>query len=510
MYIDKSSKSTLLKFRQNPADQRIQTEVNRMYWDAIYKLVRESAGAGKASRLDLSAHALLFDCGILDFDLIDGGRKQAESFIAENKSVPDKNIYTFSEWLAREYQRALSFDKKDELRQEIKLLDSQIYRKWDEIKEFQNERRSFFSSKLDGLSGKGRMYANPLAVMDRFYQIENAEQLFYDISVAQKEIAGGKFLDISAKRELVQKNTEQQKLKTAFSNLLNETMDYLRELVTLSSKRVHAMSLSVTALISVPATKMSVKTVLEKISEFDPKVFKNERVKYMGMPNFVIVPGYGKSLYDWKNNAIIIPSLSYGKLDESIFYGVIEYKLDADEDKVLLMEYNKIEENKGIKSHLRLKEKFSKDYVVYMSQETRGYKVLPKDTRVFFNREISPVRYEIKMPLEYDPVAMSQEAFVDLKQQLQTHVKSGQGSAEHFYGMGIIDGYYEAYDAAIENMKQALTLQPDFLDALYNLGIVYMKKHMRKEAAQCFTMYIQKTPQSWWTSVCQEYLTKLR
>jgi len=405
--------------------------------------------------------------------------------------------------------------------------------------------------------------------MDRFYQIENAEQLFYDISVAQKEIAGGKFLDISAKRELVQKNTEQQKLKTAFSNLLNETMDfesvkemqgfgdsitvltgevieleiakrkmdvnlekinaesanfspqeiearineiidYLRELVTLSSKRVHAMSLSVTALISVPATKMSVKTVLEKISEFDPKVFKNERVKYMGMPNFVIVPGYGKSLYDWKNNAIIIPSLSYGKLDESIFYGVIEYKLDADEDKVLLMEYNKIEENKGIKSHLRLKEKFSKDYVVYMSQETRGYKVLPKDTRVFFNREISPVRYEIKMPLEYDPVAMSQEAFVDLKQQLQTHVKSGQGSAEHFYGMGIIDGYYEAYDAAIENMKQALTLQPDFLDALYNLGIVYMKKHMRKEAAQCFTMYIQKTPQSWWTSVCQEYLTKLR
>jgi len=385
----------------------------------------------------------------------------------------------------------------------------------------------------------------------------------------QKQVASGKFLDVQGKRELANNLLEYQKQFTAFKNVvtelrnptqekellqvseeinvliseridteikrarketelqavstqtaklspieidaqMSESMDYFKGLMVLCAKRARTEAFSVWTGKSRPVTIASLKKVIGLIEEFDPKVFKNERVQFLGIPKFIIIPGYGNSLYDWKNNAILVPTLSPGKIEESIVAGIVEYKLDMDEDKILLTSFNKLEENKQIRSLLRLKELFAKSYSVFMSMETRGYKVLPKDVRLWFNREIAPNRNEIKIPFEFDPVTMKKEEYEILRSEVEKAVSDGSATPRQYYGMGIFHNYDEQFDKAVECFRKSFELAPDFFDALFNLAIMHMKRNSRREAMECFTEFLKKSPQNWWTIVCQEHLMKLR
>lgn len=563
--------SSIRTFKTDPSNRKNRYALNTIYWDNVYKIIRTQACGGSAKALNLHQYKDLINIGLLDAELLENGEQDLQEIRRNDTFVDDPNVFTFANWIEREYQRTLNFDKRDHLRGEISAIEHDLKTRWNDLGLKQEERKTLFLSNLDSaLVTRGMMNtAMKLQSISRFDRIKAADDMKYNILINQKQISTGKFLDVQVKRELADKIKEHGKLILAFKNLIselknpsvekeilsitdeiealiaeiveieskkrkkeealnslvnqtatlspqeveasiNEVLDYFKGLMTLCGKRVKVEPFSVLSGKAKPVTAASLKKVITMIEEFDPKVFKNDRVKYLGLPKFVIIPGYGNSLYDWKNNAILVPTMPYGRLDESLFSGVVEYKLDMDDDKMLLMSYNKIEDNKGIKSHLRLKEKFAKDYAIYMGQEIKGYKVMGKELRNWFNHEIAPNRFEIKIPLEFDPISMSQENFTQLQYKLKSTIENKTATRKEFYGMGIIESYNEAYDKAIECFKKAVELDPLFLDALYNLATTYVKKSMRKEAAQCFAEYIKKSPQNWWTGVCQEHLMKLK
>ncbi|OGS33645.1 MAG: hypothetical protein A2293_10190 [Elusimicrobia bacterium RIFOXYB2_FULL_49_7] len=566
--LSSSDISSVATYKRAPSDRKNQYVLNSIFWDNIYKIVRESSEQGKANDLKLNRYHDFFDLGILEASLLENGEADLAKLLEESSHpVSDKHLYTFSEWIELEYQRALSFDKRDHCRNEITLLDKEIAKTTADIQEKQNERQLQFSNGAS--SPNAKFVREPDKLIARFNALSGADDLFYEIQSIQKSINTGKFLAVEDKRALVNKTTEyhklQEQLKSLYSELrdttlskelvefgehinslintvidlegrkqkkqeeldkivneaasfspveiearINEVLDYFKGLMVLSSKRVKLEPCAVAAGKVLPATKSKLKKIIEEIVEFDPKVFKNDRVKYLGLPKFVIIPGLGKGLYDWKNNAVLIPTLPAGRFDESVFAGIVEYKLDMDEDKILLTSFGKLEENKGVKSLLRLKEKFIKDYTIFMGQEVKGYKVMSKDLRNWFNREVAPNRSEVRIPIEYDPISMTQDAFERLKEELQKRIDSQSATSQEFFGLSVIHAYFEEWDKSLERLKRALELNPNHLEALYNLGIVYAKKHMRKEAADAFSEYVRKSPQNWWTGVCQEHLMRLK
>ncbi len=556
-------------FKSEPSNRKHRYALNTIYWEYFYKIIRTQAEGGSAKNLNLNEYKDFINIGLLDVDLLEKGKDDLAEIQKGDVFVDDPNIFTFGSWIEKEYQHTLNFDKRDHLKTEITAIEHDLKTRSNELTAKQDDRRNVFMSTIDSVLAMRGMMAMKNQYVTKYERIKNAEEMKYNILVNQKEISTGKFLDVKVKRDLSDKIKEQGKLVLAFKNLItelknpviekeilsateeietliaeiveiesrkhkkeaalktivtqtatlspqeveaaiNEVLDYFKGLMTLCAKRVKAEPFSVLAGKSKPVTEASLKNVIHMIEEFDPRVFKNDRVKYLGLPKFVIIPGHGNSLYDWKNNAILVPTVPFGRLEDSLFSGVVEYKLDMDDDKALLMSYNKLEDNKGMKSHLRLKEKFAKDYAIYMGQEIKGYKVMSKDLRNWFNHEIAPNRFEIKIPLEFDPITMSKEDYESLQHNLKSRIDNKTATAKDFYGMGIFESYNESFEKAMEYFKKAYEISPTFLDALYNLATICMKKSMRREAALYFTEFVKKSPQNWWTGVCQEHLMKLK
>ncbi|MBL8029428.1 MAG: hypothetical protein JNL74_23605 [Fibrobacteres bacterium] len=559
------------EFKADPTDRRKKQTLNTLYWETVFRSIRERTCGGGAESLKLSEIAPLLNSGLLDASIIEGADTEIKLVEKENEYEAKSITFPFSEWVEREYQRILCFDKRDALKSDIADLEHLVKIKKRDIESKIEERRSLFSSNLDDVLAAKGMANSPMKtqILGRFDKSKSMDELKTVILRQQKQVSSGKFLDVQGKRELANNLLEYQKQYQAFKNVvtelrnptqekellqvseeinvlisenidteikrtrkeaelqtvsnqtaklspieidaqMSESLDYFKGLMVLCAKRARTEPFSVWIGKSRPITVARLKQVISLIEEFDPKVFKNERVQFLGMPKFIIIPGYGNSLYDWKNNAILVPTLAPGKIEESVVAGIVEYKLDMDEDKILLTSFNKLEENKQIKSLLRLKELFAKNYTVFMSMETRGYKVLPKDIRLWFNREIAPNRNEIKVPYEFDPMAMKKEEYEILRSDIEKAISDGTATSRQYYGMGIFNNFDEQFEKAVESFRKSLELSPGFMDALFNLAIMHIKRNSRREAIECFTEFLKKSPQNWWTIVCQEHLMKLR
>ncbi len=569
--IPRNDLGLIKEYKSDPSNRKNRQALNTLYWDMVFSLIREKANGGSAEQIDLSDELPFINSGLIDKSLIEGGDEEIKAVAAENIPHKESLILQFADWIVAEYQRILNFDKQDAIKNDISDLKHQIIVKDKDIEAKKDERRSSFIAALEEALQSRGLLNSPLRdqTVCRLEKAQCLDDLKLTILRRQKEVATGKFLDVQGKRELASWQQDYLKQQTTFRNVLteirnpsqekelvavseeintlmaekvdienkmarkevelktlsmqssmlspveveaqlNSSLDYFKGLMSLCAKRVRAESFSVWTAQTKPITVAKLQKVIKLVEEFDPKVFKNERAKYLGLPKFIILPGFGNSLYDWKNNAILVPLFSPGKIEDSLFAGIVEYKLDMDEDKALLMSYNKIEENRGIRSIIRLKEKFAKDYSVFMGMETRGYKVLPKAIRIWFNHEIAPGRNDIKVPLKYDPVAMSREAYEAMRLEFETVSAGSSPTVEALYGMGIFNTRDELFDKAAECFEKAHALDSENLDVLYNLAMVHIKRNSRREAVERLTEFLKKSPQNWWTGVCQEHLMKLR
>jgi hypothetical protein len=357
--------------------------------------------------------------------------------------------------------------------------------------------------------------------IDRFLdadpgQKENTDQirqLSADI-IAVTETVIAQNAAIAKMREEVERIQREQRAISGLEleNRIRQEIDYLKDLVRLSARRLHSSSCPLLRKDDAFFTFDEIAKGLDRVLEFDPRVFRNERTVLFGKPSILLIPGNGNALYDWKNNQIVVPLVPYKKnYMASIASGIIEYRFDTDEEKKLLRSFNLLPENKSIKSVVQLKNKLIKEYTLWMTSEYNGFRVLSMPSKKWFEREISPSRSEIYTPFAYQPFELSSAQFQKLLEKIQNEVKDRSLAPPESLWIGsVLEYQQENYEKAWELANALVSRDPARVFAWYNCGHCAMKVMRKQEAIEAFSQFIKLQSQGWWSSVAYDLLRQLQ
>lgn len=359
------------------------------------------------------------------------------------------------------------------------------------------ERNEALASNIQSTKARAELRNVETRIADRFSHIIDTEQ---NIERFEGEI-----------KEIEQKQDTMSPLE--MESRARRELEYLRDLVKLSAKRLRIESCPILRPGEPCFTPAKLRECFDRVLEFDPRIFCNDRVPIFGKPAVLLVPGNGNALYDWKNNRFVVPMSPPGKnFMAAVATGVIEYRLDVDEDKKLLNSYNKLPDLKNVRSLFQLRGNLTKDYIVWMTSEYQGFKVLRKERRQWFEHEIAPKKQEICCPPEYEQFNMSTEEYQELLKETESRMgESIEECPEEDLWVGSILYYQQGeFARAFDCLQALLKKNPEHLTAHYNLGQVAMKLSRKQDAIRGFQEYAKRRTQSWWTAVARDHIRRLQ
>jgi tetratricopeptide (TPR) repeat protein len=478
-------------------------------------------------------------------------------------------VCRMTDWLLEVFTKTLSGDKKEALEKEIRQTEFYIKRLENEISGIERQRKD---TVLGGLYKDAVPNLLPATLQTNLDKIHLADKLHRQNSRTKKTISKGVFLSVKDKRlyceqekehaELLEQieaflgtidsretiaavkhNTgqinenyakiidaedaiarmrrdisevakkQQQISPLEIEAVLRNEMEYVRDLAKLSAKRLHNESGSILRPEDKFISIQELTTCIDRVVEFDPGIFDNTRVSIFGLPSVLVVPCNGNALFDWKNNMIIVPLVPpAGNFMASIAFGMIEYRLDVDEEKQLLTSYNKLPQHKNVKSIFSLKNNLTKDYITWMTSEYKGYKTLPKEVRKWFEHEVAPNKNEIAVPLEFRPSLLGGDAFIKKCKDIEALLKEDLGACpENALWEGSIVSYQQGkFERCLELLKAMIAKNSDHVTAFYNAAQACMRLMRKQEAVDYFNEYYKRNPQSWWASVATEHIRRLQ
>lgn len=294
---------------------------------------------------------------------------------------------------------------------------------------------------------------------------------------------------------------------------MREEIDYLRDLMRLSAKRLHIQTPPFLGQEHCFLTPDELSVCIEPILEFDPYLLKNDRFSLFGKPSLLLIPGAGKALYDWKHNQIVVPIIPYQKDPlASLAAGVIEYKLDVDEDKKLIYSYNQLPEYKSVRSLIQLKSSLYRDYVIWMTQEYKGYRVLPQSVKKWFDQNIAPPRNDLFTPTRLQRFVLSTCEYRTMLQELEEKIKQPESATNpELWNASILQYQQGDFKRAIELLETLIKKDATFTDfAYYNLAQLYLKEMRKPDAVVAFEQFCSRHPQGWWTKLSREQIRTLQ
>ncbi|KMQ51496.1 hypothetical protein CHISP_1504 [Chitinispirillum alkaliphilum] len=535
------------------------SELSSAYWSHI----SDSAGELVRQRKDLDDF-LEQESDLIDYGLCPGlldVEKTRTEISDYDLSQSRITIQTMSGWLKDLIAKINEGAKKGQLTRDIKLSEIQIRKVQGEIKVIQNSRREMLAKNLE---------MNEKFVNKQLEALENTDQLLYESIRSKKAISRGMFFTVEQKREHCKRENQLQKdlkkadsvidsirdktisseLKKACSSLegllskvvdlenataklsedlkelekkaqetspielenrVRREIEYIRDMTRLSAKRLHLESMPLLKDGDKFINNKNLSDCINRILEFDPHIFHNDRVNMFGKPSILLVPGIGNSLYDWKNNILIVPLKSpSGNHMASIACGIIEYRLDVDEEKKLLTSYNQIPELKGIRSVFQIRTKLIKDYIGWMTSEYKGYRILPKDIKNWFEHEIAPPKNEIYTPPELQQYAVPTADYKTLLQEIELKTKDIEKCETNALWTGSVLYHQQGkFEKSFELISALVQRHPDNLLALYNYAQTASKVMKKSEALDAFKKYCEKNPQSWWARVARDRIRQL-
>jgi tetratricopeptide (TPR) repeat protein len=552
-------KSAIEQFKSGDTTPDNISRMMNGYWsmliEKIGSIVRES---GKMDDF-LKAEQDLIDFGIIP-EITTDINKTRNAVLEKSQADCAIQIFTFSAWLSEKISKILQGDKKELLEKEIQLNQIQVKKIQSEIKTIQTERAALFQKVLTEKNPQHPF----LKQFDTL--IQNDDNLLESIKT-KKAIATGAFLSVEKKREhfnrenLLQKESDRikslveslqigqdfkalsdqilamfnqlvdlehtcDKISTEVAEIekkassistqeiesrIRSELEYIRDLVRLSARRLHLESCPVLQESKKFFSLKKLAETLDRILEFDPKLFRNDRVGIFGKPYILLVPGTGSALYDWKNNCIITPvNIPQGDFLASLASGVIEYRIDVDEDKIMMSSYNQLPEMKAIRSTLQLRANLTKDYITWMTSEYSGYRILVKSVKDWFEREIAPSKNEIFTPYKYSMFTMSTSESKALLTAIEAKLSSIQSCTNEELWSGSILYYQQGnFQKSLDLLGELKSRNTDRIMAFYNIGMVASKLHRKQEALSGYQEFLSRSPQSWWTRVAQEQIRKL-
>ncbi len=561
-YTDKFT-DLISKIKQDSENAVQGGNVYSAFWEMVIGAVCEVIRNGEDLDAFLKQEKYLIDFGITPELCPDPQGSISEITACPPEKIPVQ-ILTVSDWISLLVCKILKGDKEELLQKKIETAKIGIRKTEQEIKTQQQERKDLLQSLLER-SSCGGQYKKFFDLLDEL------DGLILESLRVKRAISNGAFLTVEQKRAHVEREKRIQKEVQWYNSMVgsikeregvleakkvgdritanfNLLLDYeqtiekaeeeikiikrqhqeispleiqskvqkelekIRDLVRLSARRCHCECNPLILKDSKYLTFQMISECFERILEFDPKIFYNDRVTIFGKPQVLLVPGAGNALYDWENNFLIVPLSAYGNnAMSSIAAGVIEYRLDVDESRYLLTTYNQLTENKNIRSSTALKGQLIKDYITWMTSEYKGFRILKKEIKQWFEHEIAPNKTEIYTPASYQIFNLKKEEYQKQLSEAEEKVKEGVESCsdQELWTSSIL--YYQKGELSealrfleiIVSRKQAQPM------VYYNIGQIASKLNMRQVAQNGFTEYIKRNPQSWWAKNAQERLSRL-
>ncbi len=533
------------------------------FWEMVVGAVCEVIRNGEDLEAFLEKEQHLIDFGITP-ELCPDRQSCVSAITGYPKERVPVQILTVSNWISILVCKILKGDKEELLQKKIETSKIGIRKTEQEIRTYQQERKDLLQSFLER-SASGGQHIKFLDLLD---EIDN---LTLESLRVKKAISNGAFLTVEQKRSHVEREKRIQKEVQWYNSLLGSIkeregmlevkkvgdritasfillLDYeqsiekadeeikkikkqhqeispleiqskvqkelekIRDLVRLSSRRCHCECNPLILEESKYLTFQTISECFERILEFDPKIFYNDRVTIFGKPQVLLAPGVGNALYDWENNILIVPLNAYGNnAMASIAAGIIEYRLDVDESRYLLTTYNQLAENKNIRSSTALKSQLVKDYITWMTSEYKGYRILKKEIKQWFEHEIAPGKNEIYTPVSYQIFNLKKEEYQKQLSEAEEKVKEGIESCsdQQLWASSILFYQKGELSEALRFLEVIVSRKEASPMVYYNIGQIASKLNMRQVAQNGFTEYIKRNPQSWWAKNAQERLGRL-
>ncbi len=566
MRLDDKASSLLSAYRETAADPANARELTSLYWNTLSQAIAECV----RSKSDLSAF-LALERDFVDFGLVPQAVENPagirDRICAAPPSRPFCDVLFFSEWLSRECAKILQGDKKGLLEREITVAGHQRAGLESEIHDLQRQRHDGILAELN----KSPAHSRPEDVHAHLEKLEQLDNFLRQNLKFKRAVSKGTFFSVAEKRsycdrentiaslrvktdeflvaivpkeraaiktysaqifenlgKIIDTEDAMEKMRTECADLekkqetispleiearIGKEIDYLRDLLKLAAKRLHMESCPFIKNDEPLFTLKELASCLDRILEFDPRIFHNDRVSLFGTPAVLLVPGNGNALYDWKNNMLIVPMIPpAGNFMASIASGAIEYRLDTDEDKVLLASFNKLHSCENVKSVFALRANLTKDYIVWMTSEYKGYKTLATDVRKWFEHEIAPSRNDIYVPPQYQVFTLAPEDFAKQLDECESRLSNGPGpgSETDLWTASVLTYQRGKFEHSLDLLRSLLPLNPKNQKALYNFGFTCMKLMHKQEAIRSFQDYAKLNPRSWWTGVVMENIRKLQ
>lgn len=561
MKIDNEGLRHIRSFIDDPSDTKAKSGLGLLYWSSLIDSLCDLIVEGTDTNNFIQEQRAFIDVGV--FPKISGDAISAIKAIYDSKlDYKHLNILSFTGLIESLIKKIYAGDKKETLEREIKSAGIKKGRTQSQLIEAQDRRVTLLKTEL-----ASNIDPKQAALIEALANIDN--EVLNNLKI-KRSIARGKFLDVDSKRKFVadsQAIEEKRKFVDAlYSNLkdlkakaslreilksveklqasfldyedainkktdeleqvnresseispmeveskLRKELEFIRDNVKLSAKRVKQDNFGTYVPSQKYFTVSKVKECLDVILEFDPHIFHNDRVNVFGKPSILLIPGNGNGIYDWKNNMLVIPLSPYGgDFMVSIASAVIEYRLDVDEDKKLISQYQKLPKMKTVKSIIALKDSLTKDYIKWVTSEYQGFKVLEKEHRQWFEHEIAPSKLEIYCPPELQMFAMTLEESQELLKNFNEDIEKGNNKSAALWGASILTYQSGDYQKSYSLIKEASELDGSEKFLFYNLGIISMKASRKQEAIDAFNKYATDNSQGWWTSVARDHVRRLQ
>ena len=438
------------KFKKEPDNRDHLTNLNNLYWDLIIGTIQKKLPKVKETTIEFDdKERKLINFGLLDEQFLPDNSNVLQQIAEDDGFKPPEAqglVYKYIEDICQDvYYEAFGYTKLDQLNDERNKLAAELQAIQDRIKTLSTGRLDLmnqfpggsqataFVQKLDGL-------IKNQAVLDRMMkagrqlsteqrqmivQMKNARtaitnqlsKFFTAIKgrVSEDQVATfrsyGEEFEVKCMEELLAKEklslhdakVENHKkemkaitLKTKETVFKNEIVR-LKKYVILASKKSKVEPTAVLVGIRDIATRKRVSEIIDMFlaDNVDPFVFdpKLQRIKKLGRPSILLVPGSGLSVYDWEKHMFLVPLCSPTNLEESLANAFVEFHWDMDEDKSMRESYGDMKIYKKL-SITKLKQQLAKDYIIWATQEAKGWKKLDKEVRGWFQTKIARQKKE--------------------------------------------------------------------------------------------------------------------
>ncbi|MBD3346339.1 MAG: hypothetical protein GF401_14890 [Chitinivibrionales bacterium] len=563
MEFNEQARACFKAAREDPSNPKFTYELNSLYWSTIQGRIGDLILEEKDVYSFLDAEQDFINLGLVP-ELIENSEEIKSSTKENQENHSPLTVQTVTEWLKETIEKINQGNKKEFLERDIAMYRRQRKKAGKEIASIQEGRKNLLLSALDGVCSTPELtFINNLPEIDK---------TTLSLMRTKHSVAKGKFMSVPERRDLVAREAKVKEATEKVDKLYNKIksdkqrlelrnyarqvndlfnqiidveenivkakdeigeiekqqeelspkeiqagitkeLDYLRDLMKLSAKRLRNESCPILRSEKGIFTWKQLYSCLDTILEFDPGVFRNDRASFIGKPSIMLVPGNGNALYDWKANRILVPLCPpAGNFMASIASAIIEYRIDVDDDKTMMNSYSKLPHLKGVRSLFQIRSSFTKDYTTWMTSEAKGFKVLQKETRVWFEHEIAPSKNEIYCPPRYQSFNLSSDQFRKLLEETESRLADtlAESAPDDLFVAGILNYQQGNFERAFDCIKAYSEKQPENPLGQYNLGQTGMKVSRKTEAINAFTEFYQKNPQSWWAGVAREHLRRLQ